>query len=197
MGENTPHPPHTYTSYSPLSRTRFSCLKVLNGIHSQVILVFISVSIFWVPVGSLSVPPFSDLSFCLRLGCFSPPISLPPKAHLHTTRFFAWWYFLSFHHCGHPHNPSCTFVSPSKFLSSPWSQTSSCSTGLLPALSLWCPASSHHLPHLKKETMTPAPFTHRWHPGEAVAAFSSSSLQDRGSQSTEWIKFYISAAAGG
>lgn len=135
MGENTPHPPHTCTPYSPFSLTRISCLKALNSIHSQVILVLTSISSFWVPVGSFSVPPFSDLSFSLRLDCFFPSISLPPKAHLHATRFFPWWYFLSFHDCGHSHSPSCTFVSSFKFPSSPWSQTSSCSAGLLLALS--------------------------------------------------------------
>lgn len=175
MAENIPHPPHTCTLYSPLSLTRFSCLKALNSIHSQVILVLISVSSFWVPAGSSSVPPFSDLSFSLRLGCFFPSVSLPPKAHLHTTRFF-------------PDNisfPSTTanahtvevallcLLSSSHLLLSP---------RLLPAQQgfflpfHWCSASSCDVPHLKKETVTLAPFLHRWHPGGAVAAFSSFSL---------------------
>lgn len=120
----TPLSHHTHTPYTlPYLQPESAVWNLSTVFIHHVILVLISISSFW--VGSFSVPAFSDLFFSLRLGCFFPSVSLPPEAHLHTTSFFPWWYFLSFHCCGCSHSLSHTSLSPFNFPSSPWSQTSS------------------------------------------------------------------------
>lgn len=87
MGENTPHSPHTYMPHPQSSLTRFMCLKALNIINHQLILVLVSISIFHFSAGLFFATPLSDLSLSLWLTCFFLSHH-PLEAYLHMTRFF-------------------------------------------------------------------------------------------------------------
>lgn len=196
MCENTSHPPHTCTQYCLFSLSRFRCLKTLSSINSQ----------SWCLSPSLASESQLGHHLCHHFLIFPVPwgwniffhLSHYPSLHLNTARFYPDIISFSSNHVDMHTAQIVLFVSLFLFQSPPWSQTSSYSAEL-PTFSLYCFASSHHLPHLEKETLevTLAHFPHREYPGEEVTGFSSSSSWDRCSGFTECIKFYIGAAAGG
>lgn len=86
MGENIPHSPQTYTPHPQSSLTRFTCLKALNIINHQLILVLVSISIFQFSACLFCATALSDLSLSVLLTCFF--LSHYPLEVYLRTRFF-------------------------------------------------------------------------------------------------------------